>query len=139
MEPKNTKYEKGKKFPSLSSMGNPYRHFHKMNIDNSIYNKEVLKKIRQAVIRGVGGVLIVGGVTLAFASGFPGESIKVPKGSTLSQISVEHGISQEELLKRNRKIKNPNYIQEGQDLTLYDEGAVGLCQTAWDILDKYVF
>jgi len=68
---------------------------------------------------------------------FPGESIKVPKGLTLSQISVQHGISQEELVKRNREIKNPDDIQEGQDLTLYDEGARGVLQKTYDTLDNW--
>lgn len=89
MREREINHKKRKDFPSLSSMGNPYRHFHKMNIenvdysgvkfpripfdvsekeiDNTLYNKERLKKIRRTVIKGVGGVLITGGIASALA------------------------------------------------------------------------
>ena len=76
--------------------------------------------------------------TVALAITFPGESIKVPGGSNLSQIAGQHGTTWQKLEKRN-KLGNPDYIQEGQDLIIYPKGSFGFLQKAYDTVDKYWF
>ena len=88
----------------------------------------------------VGTALSIAGIitTMAFASTFPGESIKVPKNSTLSQIAQQSGTTWQRLEKRNN-LENPDYIQEGQKLVLYHDGGRGLFQKMYDTIDKYWF
>ncbi len=84
--------------------------------------KNVLSSIgKYATLFGVMGLPLL----------FPQESIKVPKGSTLSHIAQEHGTSWQRLAQRN-KLENPDYIQAGQDLIIHNKGYLGLCETASD-------
>ena len=81
-------------------------------------------------------VAVLTGAIVILTATFPGESIKVPRNSTLSQIAAQYGISQSKLEKRN-KLENPNYIQEGRDLILYNKGVSGVFQKVSDAVDKY--
>jgi len=99
--------------------------------------KNVLNSIGKPVSNIATGIIFLSTIGLTFA--FPGESIKVPKNSTLSELALQYKVTQQQLENRNKKnIINPDYIQAGQDLIIYNKGPVGLCQTAYDIL-KYVF
>lgn len=74
--------------------------------------------------------------TIALSVTFPGESIKVPKGSNLSQIAQQYRTTWQRLEKRN-KLENPDYIQEGQELIIYDQGPFGFFQEIYDRVNKY--
>ncbi len=86
-----------------------------------------------AEITGVAAVVVM---TIASISSFPGESIKIPKDATVSQIAAQHGTSQERLGKIN-KLEDPNYIQAGKDLILYPKGSFGFFQKAYDTVDNW--
>ena len=89
-----------------------------------------------SVVSQIFSVAVLTGAIVILTATFPGESIKVPRNSTLSQIAAQYGISQSKLEKRN-KLENPNYIQEGRDLILYNKGVSGVFQKVSDAVDKY--
>ena len=76
--------------------------------------------------------------TIALSSTFPGESIKMPRNSNLIEISKQHGTTWQRLGKRNN-LENPDYVQAGQNLIIYDKGPFGFFQKAYDTIDKYWF
>jgi hypothetical protein len=98
--------------------------------------KNTLSSIGNSGLKIATGIIFLGTIGLTFA--FPGESINVSKGANLSGIAQQYGTTWQRLQKRN-KLENPDYIQAGQNLIIYDKGPVGLLQTAYDIVDKHIF
>jgi len=119
----------------------------KMNIDSDLTYvgkaqtekkslRNTLSSIYDSGLKIATGIIFLGAVGLSFA--LPGKSIRIPEDSTLSGIAQQYETTWPRLAKRN-KLENPDYIQAGQDLIIYNKGPIGLCQEMWDIVDKYIF
>ncbi len=114
--------------------------------ENNVENKPKEKKTLRGFLNSAGEVgstlcnVLFPGVILGTAllmATFSGESIKVPKGSNLWEIAKQYGTTCERLVRRNKDIENPDYVQAGQDLIIYNDGASGFFQKIVDTFDKH--
>ena len=90
-------------------------------------------KVKKNLKRTLRATVLIGGVGIALTGPFPGESIKVPKDSTVSEISVKYRVPQQRIVRVN-DLENPDYVQEGQDLILRRKGTIGYFQNIFDRL-----
>ena len=91
-------------------------------------------KSSSLVAKTISLVILTGIAALAIT--YPGESIKIPKGSTLSHIAKQYGTT-EKRLGRVNKIINPDCIIAGQYLDIYPEGSFGFWQMVYDRIDNW--
>ncbi len=77
---------------------------------------------------------LTGVVLLAIT--YRGESIKIPKGATLSQLAEQYETSQQRLIEVN-ELEDPDYIQTGQDLIIYNRSPLGFRQMVYDRINNW--
>jgi LysM repeat protein len=103
--------------------------------ENKPENNKIKKKEKKNLRRILKPTVIIGcvGLALTLTGLSPEKSIKVPKDSTVSEISVKYGIPQQRIVRVN-DLENPDYIQAGQDLVLRRGGTIGYFQNIFDRL-----